>query len=220
MLSLAGFFLLDSRQKKIYSGFLAVFVVSNAVVFQPWEVDNTKLLYAWLFGGAVVAAIALEKVLLARKQFVYKLVFAAVFFLLIASGALSLVRETTLHYRLYSPQDVEFGEWVAANTPPHAVFLSSDWHLHPVPTLAGRQVVMGYRGWLWSHGIAYAQRERDVTQMFAGGSAAVELMRAYGVGYVVVSDSEARDFNANEAFFASRYERVFENPSYRLYKIM
>ncbi len=216
LLALAGFFLLDDRQKRFYACCLVLFAVASVFIFQPWPVDNTKLLYEWVFAAAPVAAIVLEK-LLRRKDALSVSCFAALFLCATASGGLALLHESQFHYQMYSQEDLQLAQWVGANTPAGAVFLTSDYHLHPVPSLAGRSVVMGYRGWLWTHGIDYAPREKDVREMFSGSARETALLKKYGVGYAVIGESELRDFNASEAFFDGHFQKVFVSQHYSVY---
>jgi len=37
------------------------------------------------------------------------------------------------------------------NTSPTALFVVADEHNSPIPTLAGRRVLIGYAGWLWTY---------------------------------------------------------------------
>ena len=45
---------------------------------------------------------------------------------------------------------------------PNAVFLADSIHNHPISTLGGRQLLVGYTGWLVSHNINSAERKREI----------------------------------------------------------
>ena len=51
---------------------------------------------------------------------------------------------------------------VRERTPAHTIFVTGDRPNNPVAGLAGRSVVMSYRGWLWTYGIDYSRREQDL----------------------------------------------------------
>jgi hypothetical protein len=104
-------------------------------------------------------------------------------------------------------------------TPPEARFLTADKHNHPVPIVAGRQIVLGYRGWLWTHGASTGEHLRDVTAIYAGVPEAPALLRHYGVDYVVVGPHERRAFAVREEWLRERYPIVLETPSYRVYGV-
>ena len=78
---------------------------------------------------------------------------------------------------------------------------------------------MGYRGWLWSHGFNYSQREADVWLMYSGGPHSLELLQNYNVTYAVIGPSESTEFRANKQFFAQHFERVQQTDHYTIYKI-
>jgi hypothetical protein len=228
VLSLAGIAFLNRKQGVFYAGFLAVFLAASLLSFQPWPQDNTKLFYQWVFAAAIVASLAAfrigERVSGAiGKGGLGKLVGAAtvavIVIALIASGALAVLRESSLHYQFHSANDIAIGEWIAANTPKDAIILTSDWHAQPAATIAGRPLVMGYRGWLWSHGYDYGQREKDVRLMLTGGLNAIELLGKYHVSYAVIGPSELRDYSADKPFFNSHYTRVYSAGGYVVYKI-
>jgi uncharacterized membrane protein len=126
----------------------------------------------------------------------------------------SMVEQT---YEMWSGEEIAMAEWVRANTAPNSVFLTSTAHNHPIPSLTGRPRVMGYEGWLWSHGIPWASisdRKKDMIAMFTGD---VSLLRTYHVEYVCIGPyerafAEENRFTINEAAFeeVSRFRLVYE----------
>ncbi len=77
---------------------------------------------------------------------------------------------------------------------------------------------MGYPGHVFSHGLQFAEREAEIKRVYAGAPDAAEILRKYGVAYVVVSPLERDIMNINEQFF-SKFQLVGEVGGYRLYKI-
>ena len=102
---------------------------------------------------------------------------------------------------------------------PADIVLTSDKHNHWVSTLTGRQILMGYNGWLWSYGINYEKRREEILKMFSGSSEAENLLKQYNIRYVVVGPSERTDFNANESFFKKNHELVLEKNDYAVYRV-
>jgi len=84
--------------------------------------------------------------------------------------------------------------------------------------LSGRRSFMGYTGRIMSHGLAYADRETDVKNIYAGKPQADELLRRHRIGYVVVGPPERETLSANEEFFM-RFPLVGEAGGYRLYAV-
>jgi hypothetical protein len=193
-----------------------LFVIANLYLFQPHSYDNMKfMLYSYLglsmfsgywlarwFRGSVTRA-ALATVLLLSMTL---------------CGAISILRETYAFLPFSSAEDIEVAERLKAAVPAEARVLTSDQHNHFVPTLTGRRIVMGYRGWLWTYGINYSGTERDVGSMYAGDGDAA-LLRRYGVAFVVIGPSERSSFNANQGYFDSHFPVALRSPSYTVYDV-
>ncbi len=75
--------------------------------------------------------------------------------------------------------------WIAANTPPDAVFLNSFWFYHPA-NLAGRKIFSGYPYFTWSYG--YDKEKREVIAREIYGASTVqkvcELSRIHHISYI------------------------------------
>src|SRR5262249_50864450 len=153
------------RFRTFWSAFLVVFLATNIIIFQPHDFDNMKLML-WSFLISCVGTAVLFAVL--RQKYGWKGIVASLLVgaSLSLTGTLSVYRELNLYWLMFSSDDVALANYVREHTPADAVFLTSDKHNHPIPCLAGRRIVMGYRGWLWTHGIDYHSRERGVLEMF------------------------------------------------------
>ncbi len=203
-----------------YLGFLAVFIVANLLVFQPWDWDNMKLLLWWFLGSTVL--ILHGSILLFRYlgttvpaiRFPAYAILAIVGFSLVSTGLLSARYESGKSVELFSVADRQLTQFIRENTPSDAIFLTSERHNHPVTTLAGRRIYLGYGGWLWSHGIDPTERTARVKLMFAGDARAGELLREEGINYVVIERGmpEGSGFDDNA-------EKLFDNGTFRLYQI-
>jgi hypothetical protein len=177
-----------------------VFVAGNLYVFQPHDWDNMKFfLYAFMFLAVVIAGA------LATWRRLLPLGVLAIIGLT-ASGALTLLRELDMHDQLASTQDLELAGELRRVLPADARVLTSDQHNHVVPMLTGRNIVMGYRGWLWTYGIDYRRLEHDVETMFAGSGDA--LLHHYGVTHIFVGPGERETFHADLDTLRARYPRV------------
>jgi hypothetical protein len=199
-----------------YLPFAGLFVLANVFSFQPWQWDNIKLLVYWFAATAILVGAWFAAVL--KRGHGTKVFAAVAVILMLSTGALSVYRESNLSWKLFGAEDIFLAEWAKENTAPRALFLSSDRH-NSFLALAGRGQVMGYRGWLWSHGLNYSEREKDVTQMFFGGYWGQQLLQKYGVDYAVVGPEEQRDFAANPSFFSSNFELAEKATLRSVYKI-
>jgi uncharacterized membrane protein len=134
------------------------------------------------------------------------------------SGVLAVQRESTLHWRLFSAGDQAAAAVVRERTPPRSVFLTAPLHNHPVMGLAGRATVLGFPGWLWTHGYPYREREADVRTMYAGGGEALALLQRYGVDYVFIGPGE-RQLAADAAWFERSFPVVHRDREFTIYDV-
>jgi uncharacterized membrane protein len=77
---------------------------------------------------------------------------------------------------------------------------------------------MRFVGHLWSHGIDYGQRENDVKAIYSGGPAADELIRRYGIEYVMISPEERASVSPNDQYF-QKFPVVAEAGQSKVYKV-
>ncbi len=226
-----GFLKADKKARLFYLPFLLLFVIANFVKFQPWYFDNYKIFIYWLALSAVMASLATLWVTDFNKRFFKTLATVLLAILILASTSFGLVTHVAMvedSYVIWTQEETEIADWVRANTPPDSVFLTGSAHNHPIPSLSGRPRVMGYEGWLWSHGINWTMinaRKRDEMAMFRGNYA---LVKDYGVDYVCIGPYErafARDnkFEINYSAFddETRYDLAYDEGEgiWRIYGI-
>ncbi len=195
---------------------LALFAIANVYLFQPHAYDNLKLLfYAYL-----ALALGTARLLASWWRRGWSGRAAAVLCLLLAtaSGGVSILREALLRWPLLDGEAVRVGFALRQLTPPDARILTADAHDHPVPMVAGRRIVLGYRGWLWTYGLDVGPVLEDVKAIYAGGPEALALLRRYGVSYVMVGPEERRAFAVNEQFFAGFFPLRADIGAYKLYE--
>lgn len=199
-----------------YLTLIGLFGLSNLVIFQPFPYDNYKfLIYFYL-----VFCLAVAYLLIALASSRKGLWLAGILIIsMTGTGFLSLLRESQLSSLFLSQEDIAFAEAVKGLVPVSSLILTADNHNHPVPTLTGRKVVMGYRGWLWSYGLDYQQTEQDIQAIFSGSATAEKLLDRYKITYVVIGPSEKQEWGANLDFFARRYPQVLEYGPWQVFKV-
>ena len=172
----------------IPGGFLLL-VIPNLVKFQAWDFDTNKFfLFATLFEVAVLMMLLgeLAKTRLRLAKVLLGILVAAA----IPTGLLDMYARTTLigplTPNLFEKDGALVGRWVWTATPPEAVFVTSDNHLNPVNSLGGRSVVLGFKGWLWTHGVSYGDRDREITAFIEAPGAYQSAFGALGAHYVLV----------------------------------
>lgn len=197
--------------------FIFLFIVSNTVKLAPWEWDNIKVLIYWFVGLIPFAALLIAR--LWRASLWGRVAAATVLLALTFSGALDVWRTATrqISIKVFDRDAITLAERLKRSTAPQAKFLNAPTYNSAV-VLTGRLSLMRYTGHLSSHGIDYAKRESDVREIYRGGPAAEDLLRTYGVNYVLVSPEERGPLQANEQFFA-KFPIIAEAGAYRVYRI-
>ena len=197
------------------------FLVPNLLVFQPWDWDNTKFFAYWALLGAFPVGALLATLL--RRGLPSRITAYALAASMMLSGALDLGRalDSSSAAALFtSPRGLQVATWAREHTEPTAVFLVAPVHNDPIPTLAGRRVVVGYPGWLWTYGLTdWAPRSHDAELMLKGDPATPDLLRRYGVSYVVLGPEDASIQGSNAAYFDRTADRVYSNGDYTVYRI-
>ncbi|MBW2043135.1 MAG: hypothetical protein JRI76_14085 [Deltaproteobacteria bacterium] len=202
-----------------YVPFLLVFAAANLWVFQPWDYDNTKLLRFWYLASSVLVAGALCH--WAKQRILRGLVGGLLLVSVILSGAVdagSCLRFDRNKRLMWTPDQIELARVVRNITPKKSVFLTSDTHNHWVVDLSGRKIVLGYRGWLWSWGIDYREREKDVQAIFLGTSQANVLIAKHKIDYVVIGPREREVFHANADFHHRHHLLILDMNHHLIFK--
>ncbi len=197
------------------------FLAPNLFVFQPWDWDNTKFFAYWLLFGSLFVGGLLARLF---QGGVWAQALAALLSVaMMLAGGLDLAR--TLDRSVSSSVFTDAGgvraaAWVRAHTPARAIFLVAPDHNQPIPTLAGRRVVVGYGGWLWTYGLDdWWRRTTDAEEMLRGAPATPQLARRYGVDYVVIGPEELQQFGASPGYWDRHAKQVYDRDGYRIYRL-
>jgi hypothetical protein len=208
------------RQATFYLPFVLWFIVPNVIKLAPWDWDNIKVLVYWSLASCVFVALLLA-LMFAHRWKALKLLGAALLVVLTLSGAIDVVRALSPveNVPLFGREELEVAELIRQRTPPRAVMLHAPIH-NSVVALTGRQSVMGYPGHLWTHGIAYGQRENEVKAVFRGGVESARLLVALGVEYVVIGPAErAGELSVAETYFSDSFPVVIDHAGYKVYQV-
>ena len=203
----------------LYLPFLVIFFISNIWIFQPWEFDNSKLLIYWYFASCIVAAYFLSYALFTGHIF-KKITGLFIVILITFSGSLDLFRTFTpvSSYQIYTKQDLEVARQTKLLTPENAVFVTASNHNNPIPTLTGRSTIIGFHGWLWSHGVNYTKQANDVKVIYLGDKTAEDLIKKYKIYYVTVGPQEIQDFSINLNYYRN-YPQINLASGWNLYDV-
>lgn len=178
--------ILKGNELCFYIPSIFVFWISNVIWYQPWSLDNTKVFNA-AYIPLACAGISLYLVSLMRfKHFGY-VVAAVTFIFCIASGFISVCICFQNVYDLWPRrgEEYEIANFVIKQTPHDSVWITDSDHRNPIVCLAGRQVLLGYRGWLASHNLPEARRMRIIQDLGRNPENTDEIDR-YNVSYVAI----------------------------------
>jgi hypothetical protein len=198
------------------------FLMPNIFVLQPWDWDNTKFFIFWLLLGSVMVGGVLAAMF---KRGPAGAVLASVLLvLLVLSGGLDLARASDAaesSYLFADTKGLQVADWVRQNTSPYAVFAVADAHNNPIPTLAGRRVMVGYPGWLWTYGLGdFEQKGADQRLILQGAQSTPDLVDKYRISYVLIGPQElAGPRNANIAYWNQNGTLVYSDGEYSVYKV-
>jgi hypothetical protein len=206
------------KVKTFYLAFVGLFAVSNLVIFQPHDYDNLKLMFWWFLMSCILTGLMLD-CLVRRFRLPGLSLSLVVFISMIATGSMAVWRELHLSSRMFSTEDIALAQFVKDHTSTDVIFLTSDRHNNPISCLAGRRIVMGYRGWLWTHGLNYSTREHDVIEMFRGSNDSIDLLKQYQVAYVLLEQDKFEEFRENPEFFKARFPVVYSSAKFTLLQI-
>lgn len=198
----------------LYIPFIIIFILCNLWIFQPWENDNSKMLRYWYLGSAILAGWYLTKI--------PKMLALLLFIGIIYSGAYdarSWLDFEKNKLMLWNRSDIESAEFIRASTPRNSIFLTNDNHNHWLVDLSGRKIVLGFRGWLWSWGINYSERESDVRKIFNGSADIADLLQKYSIDYVLIGDGEKGNFGADEKYFVDKYPILLDTGFQKIFDV-
>jgi hypothetical protein len=214
-MSMLGIAALSARQLGLYVPSLAVYAITNIIRYQPWELDNTKLFYAaWIPMALPVVANFLYRV--GRRRLLLFGVSVALMIVSCLSAFIHTADCMASRSPIFDLHDFSFGHWVSENTATKAVFLTSSWHSHPAATIAGRQLFMGYGGWVASHGLDYWGRSSEQGKL-TNDPGMIKAFEKHGIKYAI---SRHHEFSKFESADSAIWRRIYEDDSYLVWKLV
>ncbi|PJE51345.1 MAG: hypothetical protein COV29_01155 [Candidatus Yanofskybacteria bacterium CG10_big_fil_rev_8_21_14_0_10_36_16] len=201
---------------------LMLFLVVQFIKFQPWDYDNNKLLVYWQFFTAGLLMMLLGRIY--EKKKILGVVLTSVFLVaVLGSGVVDMIPRAMANgeslYVIFNLDARKMAEYIHLNIPESEIILTGTAHLNPVNSLAGREVWVGYPGWLWTRGINYSDRIRDVKNFYTDPISGKYFVEKENINYALFDNSVVYDFNANKEIFDQNFRKVFESGSYTLYEL-
>ena len=212
--------LLRPLNRRFLVGLMAVFVLANVGIFQPWDWDNMKALTYWFLGASVLIAAWIASIWRNRRHPIVRGALVLVVMTLTLSGVLLNFHQLLGRDRhiLLTAEEMEVARRIRVTTPPGAVFAIGLQHNHPVVVATGRRVVLYYGGWLWTFE-PFHQRQADLEAIYALAPRTNDLLRAYDVSYVVIGPWEREHFRPDLAGFRSRFPTLFRTATYEVFAV-
>lgn len=227
----------------MWAGSLLVFLFGNFIKIQPWERDNVKLLYVWLFiaSGFVahhVLALTFPAPAVAPNKGAGRgkrsgssgpsnptaLALGGLLVLsMVLAGVLSYIRESQNHHVLYGVHEKDVGNWLIENARTEDVIMHDNNHIQASGLIAGRPSLLGYTGWMWTHGYDYHARDHDRNHVLDNINKASDKrtesgLYNWGVKYVVTSnDYSPRPINST--FIDGKVKHMFQSGPFHIYKL-
>jgi hypothetical protein len=221
LLALSSRRLLPKTSQRFLWAFMPIFAVANLVAFQPWPWDNTKVLFYWFLGVSIlVAALIVRTWRKYRAPLVYFLLSLTVA-TMVMSGVIANLQQAMGKDRLQllTSDEIELAKQIGNKTSPKSIFVVGLQHNHPVSMLTGRPVVMGFPGWIWTHGMNYGPRESDVRAIYAFAPNTPQLLERYGVDYVAIGPIERDQLHANVGAFHAHYPIIIKTAHYEVFDV-
>ncbi|HEX8564338.1 MAG TPA: hypothetical protein VF648_01625 [Pyrinomonadaceae bacterium] len=197
--------------------FALCFIVPNFVRLAPWIWDNIKVLIYWFLLSVPLVAWLLG--LIWRRGNVGKAAVVGLIFVLTFAGFLDVwrVASRAFEHQVITKDAVQIAEQIRSRTAPHSLIMTAPTYNTPA-VLTGRRWFMGFTGHLVSHGIDITERENALRRIYAGTPDAMNLIKKYGIDYIVVSRQERETIEVNDVFF-QRFPVIAEAGAYRVYQV-
>jgi len=199
----------------------ALFAFANLFRIQPWLWDNTKIFFWAYFALAIPVAAYLNFLWQSRLRY-SKVAVLFLVPLLVGASAVDLFRlasDTRSYDLMWTKDEIELGELFRQKTSPRARVATASVPHHWASGISGRQILMGYPGWLWSHGVDSTQRDQEMRTLYQGTVDTPGLLDELRVDYVVIGPHERRQYRVNEDFFRSSYPLLLQFKDTRIYQI-
>jgi len=219
-LAALGYFLVKKPEVKalrlLIVPSIALFLIPNLFLLQPWEFDNNKVLLYWWILAILILFAAIRQIFnnVSKKYLVIVLIFVVLigglagfvdsFFRVQQTYASLASRAIKNHAGFYGAEELKAADWIIKNTNPNDGFLSADGANNFIPMLTGRPLFLGFSGWLWTQGRGQMANERQdiARRLFENGNLA-EICNK-GVRWLMQEPPLFRNYPAAEFFDVTR----------------
>lgn len=190
-----------------------LFVVFIFVMFAPWEWDNIKLL-VWSY---LIILPFLWDELISKWKIYIKI---AVCFILFCSGFISVIGgvNPSKGYEVIKFDEVHEVKNAIKDIPINSRFACLPSFNHPL-IFTGRKLVLGYPGWIWSHGFNLSDAEKKVHSLMKSEDDWKEISKELKVDYIYWGYREDRKYPISKKSWERDSMLVAEGKWGKIYKI-
>lgn len=201
---------------------LAIFVLLQSIRLQPWDFDNNKLVVYFAFFSAPVI-VAMFGYFYGKYKLLAGICFGVYFFLSTVTGIFDMLPRLFIPMQnlpiIFTAEDRALAEFVRISVSENALILTGQNLLNPVVSLAGRPVLAGYGGWLWTEGIPSGEREGEIRKFYTNPRANDYVLKKYGIRYIFLDSQTMNEWHTSRQQFDALYTKIFSTGHSTLYKI-
>ncbi|HQZ35597.1 MAG TPA: hypothetical protein PK020_14325 [Ilumatobacteraceae bacterium] len=202
------------------------FIAANLISFHPWSGNNAKFFLFWQLGGCVVIADFLRRLWLRRGSVGLRVLRRAgavvAFCALIVTGGVDTVRgmQRTTAFPWVTADEVVVADWLRAHQRPGDVLVYGATNTSATAALGGVPAVTGYPGWTSDLGLPdWYDRVMQSGVVLSGGEQTADIVRAYGVTWVLIGPWERYQYAASDEFWSAHGELMVQSGDYDLYRV-
>jgi len=211
ILGAIGYYFASKELRFLFLATTPLFILGNLFIFTPFAWDNIKLFLFFFIVLAILAALALNKIM----QRAGAVVAISLVFFMTLTGILSVwTVATSSNITIYDSFDMKACEWAKENTPPNALFLTDGQHTCMFGVV-GKRVFLGDLEWITTHGLNYTKQLEENNKMLAGDC---ELIKKNKIDYIYLGGYGSRRSFVNETFLNEKAVIVFSQNNRIIYK--
>ncbi|MFH0972005.1 MAG: hypothetical protein V1835_05575 [Candidatus Micrarchaeota archaeon] len=176
------------KYRNFYLPFALIFLIFNLIRIQPQDWDTIKLFLHWFLATCILGGIVLAD--LWKRSNYFKALAILLLAISTAAAFINLIWWENDDLTLYQKDGFEVAQWIRGNTPPDSIFLTGGSHADVVQ-FAGRKVVMGFGGQIWTQGInteKYGISENEIRRLYETGEC--NLAKQLQADYIFYGPSE------------------------------
>lgn len=203
----------DSWNRASFLYFVLLFIGASLISISPWTWDNTKLMLWSVIGTSAF----IWSVFLKPYPWYVRAVILALVILPSVPSVVSEISIKNKGHRLFSAQ--EYNEALSARNfrDPIKCLAASPEYNHPW-LAAGHPFLVGYSGWLWSHGLDYKEKHRNLEKILKGGPGWESLAINMRITHLLWGPREKASVKRTDHPAELLWEKVSEGTSGTLYK--